>query len=123
MGTHSPLLAMLRKSALWGPFSRFLQRSGLKARICSRSIMPPVKPVTAEEIYVMLGLTQKPHKQPEDFRPPVSINSGPMPAEDAEFFVRFVAALSPKSVFEFGTNWGISTALIALKAKLASCLP
>ena len=114
MATHSSLLAMLRKSALWGPFSRFLQRSGLKARICSRSIMPPVKTVTADGLYVMLRLTPKPHKQPAEFCPPFPINTGPMPAEDAEFFVRFVAALSPNSVFEFGTNWGISTALIAL---------
>ena len=120
MGMNSSLLTILRKSALWGPFSRFLQRSGLKARICSRSITPPVKTVTAEELFTMLGITQKPHHQPAEFCPPIPIDSGPMPPEDAEFFVRFVAALSPKSVFEFGTNWGISTACIALNTPPSS---
>lgn len=37
-----------------------------------------------------------------------------MPLEDTVFFSQFLARLRPLRVFEFGTNWGISTANIAL---------
>jgi hypothetical protein len=107
------LLATLKHSAFWRPFSRLYQRSGLKARVYSRSANPPVRTVSEEEVYSMLGLTKKPHHEAPEFCPPIPANCGPMPPEDATFFARFVAALSPKSVFEFGTNWGVSTASIA----------
>ena len=108
------LLVTLKESALWRPFSRLYQRSGLKARVYSRSVIPPVKTVTAEKLYAMFGLTSKRHHQCAEFCPPIPVDAGPMPKEDADFFARFVATLSPKSVFEFGTNWGVSTASIAL---------
>ena len=108
------LLETFKRSAFWRPFSRLYQLSGLKARVYSRSLVPPVKTVTADELFAKLRLTRKPSQPSSEFRPPIPVNAGPMPSEDAEFFAHFIAALAPTCIFEFGTNWGVSTAMIAL---------
>lgn len=106
-------LTKFKRSAFWRPFSRVYQRSGLKARVYSRAIIPPVGTVTETELYARFNLTARTPREPEKFLPPIPVAAGPMPAEDAAFFARLMAALAPESVFEFGTNWGVSTATIA----------
>ncbi len=105
---------IFKNSALWRPFSRLYQMSGLKARVYSRRCVPPVKTISEEKAFALFGLTPAPWVNAPEFLPPVSAASGPMPPEDADFFARFVSAFSPRSAFEFGTNWGVSTAVLAL---------
>lgn len=107
-------LQSFRNSAFWRPFARLYQRSGLKARVYSRSLTPPVASMTEGALFQRLGLTAAPSVEPPPFNPPVPVPHGPMPAEDAAFLARFIAALAPARVFEFGTNWGVSTTLMAL---------
>ncbi len=107
------LLQTFKNSAFWQPFARLYQGSGLKARVYSRSFMPPVKTVPEASLFDRLGLHQVTPAALPVFDPPVRVDAGPMPQKDAEFFARFMAALAPKQVFEFGTNWGVSTAIIA----------
>ncbi len=114
------LLRKFKNSAYWRPFSRIYQRIGLKARVYSRSIVPPVKTIPQREAFEICGAERGRFVSASEFRPPIPVAAGPMPPEDAEFFASFVAAVSPKDVFEFGTNWGVSSALIALNTPPSS---
>jgi SAM-dependent methyltransferase len=107
------LLQRFKHSAFWQPFARVYQQSGLKARVYSRSVSPPVKTITEAALFAQLNLHRVTPAALPVFDPPVRVDAGPMPAEDAAFFARFIAALAPQEVFEFGTNWGVSTAIIA----------
>ena len=84
-----------KNSALWRPFSRLYQMSGLKARVYSRRCVPPVKTISAETAFALFGLTPALWVNAPEFHPPIPAASGPMPPEDADFFARFVSALSP----------------------------
>ena len=107
------LLTSLKRSALWQPFARIYQRSGLKAKVYSRAWTPPVRSISQAEAFALFDLTAKSHQPAPAFAPPIKANCGPMPPEDADFLARFVAAYQPKRAFEFGTNWGVSTAVLA----------
>lgn len=108
------LVRKLRNSRAWLPVSRLYQRSGLKAWVHGGALSKPVRTVSPQAALDLLGVTSKPFQPAPAFSPPVAAACGPMPAEDAVFFSRLVAALAPRRVFEFGTNWGVSTANIAL---------
>ena len=107
-----------KNSAFWQPFARHYQRSGLKARVYSRSWTPPVPSISESSLFERWGLHPRATVGTGDFAPPVPVPHGPMPPEDAGLLARLVAALAPASVFEFGTNWGVSTALIAANTPL-----
>lgn len=106
-------LRAFKNSAFWQPFARQYQRSGLKARVYSRSLTPPVPSISESSLFERWLLTPQPVHAIPPFEPPVPVPHGPMPPEDAAFLARLIAALAPERVFEFGTNWGVSTALMA----------
>lgn len=108
------LLQSIKRSRHWLPFARVYQRSGLKARVYASALTPPVKTVPEAELFRQLDLTATAGEGSlPDFNPPVPVAAGPMPAEDAAFFARLVRALAPRQVFEFGTNWGVATTILA----------
>ncbi len=109
-------LTTLRHSALWQPIARLYQRSGIKARVYSWALHPPVATLAQHDIFDRFHLTASRHRAAPVFAPPIPADCGPMPAEDAEFLTRFIAALRPKHLFEFGTNWGVSSAAMISNA-------
>lgn len=108
------LLQSIKRSKHWLPFARVYQRSGLKARVYARSLMPRVPTITETELFCRLRVPSAGAGELPDFQPPVPVEAGPMPPEDAAFFARLVKALAPRSVFEFGTNWGVATTILGL---------
>ncbi len=115
-------LQAFKNSAFWQPFARRYQRSGLKARVYSRSLVPPVPSISESSLYERWRLNARPVVEPPPFTPPVDVPHGPMPPEDAAFLARLIAALAPASLFEFGTNWGVSTGLMAANTPPHACL-
>lgn len=108
-----PLLQTVKNSRAWLPLARLYQRSGLKARVYSRSWQPPVRTVSEGELFRRLGIGRRNGAVGRPFQPPVEVVSGPLPPEDFRFFSDLVASLGPRRAFEFGTNWGVSTACLA----------
>lgn len=105
----------LRNSQAWKPASFLYRKSGLKARVYSHSFKLAVKTVTIAEFLETchMSLSSQRIKRVES-RLKSDSNSGPMPPEDVEALARIAIELQPKRIFEFGTNWGYSTATFLL---------
>jgi predicted O-methyltransferase YrrM len=106
----------LRNSRIWKPVSAIYRKTGLKARVCSHSLFKlPVKTVAISRFLEGCSRSQSPMQitrvEPDLKSAP---SSGPMPAEDVEAIARIAIQLQPKRIFEFGTNWGYSTATFLL---------
>lgn len=100
----------LRQTSFWKPISWVYRNSGLKARVKTRSICPPVKTVPLSELVVRLnaGAPLRTRKT-TPFQLPPNTHSGPMPQYDQDALLDLLTRLDPKTIFEFGTNWGITT--------------
>ncbi len=107
------MLQRFCSSTCWRALVQYYQHSGLKARVYSRALTPPVPTVTEADLFERWQLTARPVTKPAPFTPPEPVPHGLRPSENAAFLARLTAALAPERVFEFGTNWGVSTALIA----------
>src|ERR1700740_3347220 len=104
MSSRSSWLTHVKRSRAWLPVARVYQRSGFKAKVYSGFDLR-IQTLPQDDVLALAGRSDRVPLAPPAFTPPIPADAGPMPAEDTAFFSRFLAALAPARVFEFGTNW------------------
>ncbi|PAW77229.1 MAG: hypothetical protein B9S32_12050 [Verrucomicrobia bacterium Tous-C9LFEB] len=104
------MLRKLKQSRYWAPISWVYRNSGLKARVYSRSLTPPVPSHPLGELLQQLN-SDAPLRSPSatSFTLPEGVSSGPMPQRDQDMLIDLLTRLNPETIFEFGTNWGVTT--------------
>lgn len=107
------MLKSLKNSQLWRPFSWLYRKSGLKAVVYSRSYKKLVQTISIEKFLQFLNPTLDIKRTCifPNISLPFNIESGPMPFEDQQAMIKILSFLDPSSIFEFGTNWGFTTAI------------
>ncbi len=109
------MLKSLKESKSWRPFSWLYRKSGLKSVVYSRSLKKLVRTISIEDFLRLSNpsLVLKRKSAPYNLSMPFQIESGPMPFEDQQAMLKILSFLDPNYVFEFGTNWGVTTAIFA----------
>lgn len=107
------MLKKIKQSKIWQPVSWIYRKTGLKAVAYSKSIRRLVKAISVEDFISLLNpsLEVKRKVISYNYPFPFHIESGPMPTEDQRAMEKILSYLDPESIFEFGTNWGFTTAI------------
>ncbi len=116
------MLEIIKNSKLWVPFSWIYRKSGLKSKVYSRSLKSPVQTITTESLIYLINRSNKKIRQEKyvDIKPDVAFDAGPMPPEDIAALTMILCHIDFNTIFEFGTNWGYTTASLALNSPTAA---
>jgi predicted O-methyltransferase YrrM len=109
------MLKNLRNTPFWKPISWVYRKTGLKAKVYSRSLFKPVTTISLFELVGKLNPTKQIIRKEAFFENSgVKPKTGPMPEEDMLAMTKLFSYIDPKTCFEFGTNWGYTTAIFVL---------